>query len=131
MNKYRLVLILLLIFIIFLFSLKHNKKYEIISISNSKNYIFSDLLPSINSSKKNKIITVFDEFFNSPKLFISDNNLSMQYVSFIRDIKEKDKVAYKDNISDNQQKTEIKFDLNYYKKKKKNIIGNNIDEPQI
>ncbi len=77
MNKYRLVLILLLIFIIFLFSLKHNKQYEIISISNSKNYIFSDLLPSINSSKKNKIITVFDEFFNSPKLFISDNNLSM------------------------------------------------------
>ncbi len=122
MNKYRLVLILLLIFIIFLFSLKHNKQYEIISISNSKNYIFSDLLPSINSSKKNKIITVFDEFFNSPKLFISDNNLSMQYVSFIRDIKEKDKVAYEDNISDNQQKTEIKFDLNYYKKKKKNII---------
>ena len=51
--------------------------------------LFNDFLHSFNSSYKNRIASVYDDLFNRRQLFISDINISKQYINFIRDIIEK------------------------------------------
>ena len=114
MSIYRLLLILFLIFMALVFSFKYNKQYKNISHQNLEKSKFNDFLPSFNSSYKNNITSVYDELFNRRQLFISDINLSKQYIHFIRDIIEKNNNVYEEKISNNQQ-AEIRFDLNLNK----------------
>ena len=118
MSNYRLLLILFLIFMILVFSFKYNKQYKNITNPNLEKSKFNDFLPSFNSSYKNNITSVYDELFNRRQLFISDINLSKQYIHFIREIIEKNNNVYEEKISNNQQ-TEIRFDLNLNKTENK------------
>ena len=114
MSKYRVLLILFLIFMVLAFSFKYNKQYKNISNPNLEKSKFNDFLPSFNSSYKNNITSVYDELFNSRQLFISDINLSKKYIHFIRNIIKKKNNVYEEKISNNQH-NEIRFNLNLNK----------------
>lgn len=107
-------LILFLIIIILVLSFKLNKNYEIFNNSN-KTPKFSDILPRTNLFNTNDNISYLDEIFNSKQLFISDINLTKNYIHFIRNIKERDDDYIEEEFIKNQQ-PEIKFNLSCFQK---------------
>ena len=88
-----------------------NTKYQISEYYNNN---FIDILPKIKNNKNNKNnnISNIDKIFNSKQLFINDNNLTLKYIKFIREFKEKNNEKKEFN---NINKSEIKFNLNYFK----------------
>ena len=115
MNKPIILLIFFLIIIILVFSFKHNKNYEIFNNSSIKNPKFSDILPRTNLYNTNSNISYLDEIFNSKQLFISDINLTKNYIHFIRNIKERDDDYIEEEFIKNQQ-PEIHFNLSFFQK---------------
>ena len=112
MNKkfFITLLIILLFFCILFYSFKLNSIYQILEYNNSINYI--DILPKINKINKNDNISNIDYIFNSKQLFIKDINLTINYVKFIRELREKNNESIEYS---NYNKNEIKFNLNYFK----------------
>ena len=59
---------------------------------------FYDILPKINLNKKEKNLK---DIFNSRELFISDNNLTNEYIQFIRPINEEEDKNYTIKLYEN------------------------------
>ena len=122
MNYFILFLVflinLVLIFHSFIFN---NKNYIINDNINVENQNFCDLLPIINSSIKNNDIKYIDEIFNSSQIFINNKRLTIEYINYIRNIREKEYYLKEDNYKtkNNEQlnKNIIKFNLDYFQKK--------------
>ena len=88
---------------IFIYFILTNSKKETPTNNISDIYIspinnnFSDLLPRINLSD-NKSIPTLKEILNSRVLYINDNNLTNEYIRFIRPINESEEEIYKQRL---------------------------------
>ena len=122
MNYFILFLVFLIILVLIFHSFKlNNKNYIINDNINVENQNFSDLLPIINSSNKNNDIKYIDEIFNSSQIFINNKKLTIEYINYIRKLREKEHYLTEDN-SKNKNKEQlnkniIKFNLDYFQKK--------------
>ena len=90
---------LITIFIYFTFtkSLKRKKKILKSIYYSSINNNFSDILPRTNLSDDKKLPTLKEVFF-SRQLYINDNNLTNEYIRYIRPINENDEELYKQKL---------------------------------
>lgn len=96
-----IIFILLLYFILLFEKLNLNKKC--LKLLN--------ILPRINT--QNNTSSCLEDIFNSRELFISDSDLTGDYIKFIRPINESEEKQYKKKISANK----IKISDDYFKKK--------------
>ena len=109
-----LLIILLIIFILFN-SFKLNSNYQ---IPDNYNINFIDILPKINKTYKNFYISNINDIFNSRQLFISDINITTNYIKYIRKFREKNSEIKKFNLIN---KNEMQFNLNYFKNNEKKV----------
>ena len=121
MNHFIILLFYILFIILLNYSFKITQKYPNLYNQNIKNDNFYDILPSINTSTKINNITLIYEIFKSKQLFINDNNLTKQYIHFIRSIKDKksffiDKEFNKKNFQNN-----ITFNINDFENNEEQI----------
>ena len=106
---------LLLIFkllLIYFYSLKEEDetKIKFRDLNNSLN--FSHLLPRFNKNNStNKTIPNLDEIFNSRILYINGENISKEYIQYIRPINETEEDEYKIELYPNLE-PELNFDEN-------------------
>ena len=109
-----LIIILLEEFYIFKFfeNIKKISKYNNNIFKIKFNTNFNDILPRINL--ENKTIPSLDEIFNSRELFIPAENLTGDYIRYIRPINETEEEKYKKKYS--EKETKISPDI--FKRKK-------------
>ena len=93
--------IILIISLIILYSktsfLEENgKKIEYLKYRDENLQLYKDILPKTND--QNKEIQSLEEIFNSRRLFISDANLTPEYIRYLRKINETEEEIYKKNI---------------------------------
>ena len=92
--------LLIMIKIIFFLSLFFYFIFFRISFSNKKLNKYDEFLPKISLSQENYIPSV-SQVFNSRELFISDINLTLDYINYIRPIDEKEELQYKKDLYPN------------------------------
>ena len=63
---------------------------------------FEDLLPKLNNTNFNNL----DDIFKSRELFINDNNISIQYINFIKPINEIEEKNYQNKSYENEENFE-------------------------
>ena len=104
-----------IIFILLLYSL-----FLVEKINLNKKYIkFLNILPRINTQKN--VPSCLEDIFNSRELFISDFDLTGNYIKYIRPINKSEEKQFKKKYSDNEliissdyfQKRENQFDYNF------------------
>ena len=95
-----LIIMINCIFFLSLFSLFFYFFYFRNPFSDKKLNKFDEFLPKITMSQENYIPSVF-EVFNSRELFISDINLTLDYINYIRPIDEKEELQYKKKLYPN------------------------------
>ena len=74
---------------------------------DKKFQIYSNILPKTN--EQNKDIQSLEEIFNSRRLFISDVNLTPDYIRYIRKINETEEETYQKKYSENETKIDPKI----------------------
>ena len=119
------LVIIFFFFIILIYCFLFYSNYETYEIKNNESNNFYEILPKTISTYKNNNISRIEEIFNSNQLFISDINLTNNYIHFIRRIKEKNE---KEELLNNNNKKEIKFSLDYFKIKENKINYTNFSK---
>ena len=84
---------LIIIFFWFVFKFFYRERED---NSGDINILFEDILPKISSN--NKKIKHLKDIFNSRQLFISESNLTLDYIHYIRPIDENEEKKYKENL---------------------------------
>ena len=92
--------IIIMINFIFFLSLFFYFIFFRIPFSNKKLNKYDEFLPKITLSQENYIPSV-SQVFNSRELFISDINLTLDYINYIRPIDEKEELQYKKKLYPN------------------------------
>ena len=103
-----LIMISISIFIIITNSKKKPKKSEVIleTYISPINKNFSELLPKINLSEANYVPSLKEILF-SRQLYINDNNLTNEYIRFIRPINESEEEIYRQKLYPNLEFNEL------------------------
>jgi len=104
-NKTKKIISIFLLFnlLSILIFLEDNRQKGVFSKYKDENLqIYKDILPKIN--ELNQETQSLEEIFNSRRLFISDANLTPDYIRYIRKINETEKEEYNKKYSENETK---------------------------
>jgi glycosyltransferase involved in cell wall biosynthesis len=109
-KKISLIQLIFLLIIVFLLLKKEKKpksppqtKELPIAETNFHNLLkFENLLPKLNNTNFNNL----DDIYKSRELFIYDNNISIQYINFIKPINEIEEKNYQDKSYENEENFE-------------------------
>ena len=107
--------LIIMINILFFLSLFFYFIFFKIQFSNIKIDKYAEFLPKITLSSENDFPSV-SKVFNSRELFISDINLTLDYINYIRPIDEKEEIEYKKKLYPN-----LKPDLSFMKSRTNQI----------
>ena len=109
--KFFIILIMALTVIFIFKKNKGNYFYNNIKYNNKYKDYFENIFPKINL--ENKTIPSLEEIFNSRILYISDINITGEYIRYIRPINETEEAKYNKRYSEN----ETKISPYYFKKR--------------
>ena len=101
------IFILLNLLNILIFLEESRQKGILLKHRDKKFQIYSNILPKTN--EQNKDIQSLEEIFNSRRLFISDVNLTPDYIRYIRKINETEEETYQKKYSENETKIDPKI----------------------
>ena len=94
--------------------IQEKENYDMVVNNNNK---FSDIFPKTCANGQCKNISKLNELFESRRLFIEDNNITNEYIRFIRPINETEEERYKEQLYPN-----LTLD-NYHKSTKEGKIS--------
>jgi len=106
-NKTKKIISIFLLFnlLSILIFLEDNRQKGVFSKYKDENLqIYKDILPKIN--ELNQETQSLEEIFNSRRLFISDANLTPDYIRYIRKINETEEEEYNKKYSENETKVD-------------------------